>query len=400
MKNTCIKTIVLTVIAIILISAVPFGKAQEQTQNYTRSFLLLNHPDDDRTYELNITIPQVLYAYYLSKSHVLFSDADFSKFVTPYALKPVADSLWRIYNNTEDFTNGVLMLVHQITYQEVKPGRYPVETLVAGNGDCDLFAYIAASILEAGGINVVLLYFKDESHMEIGVDLGSAPMDARTQAYSVNYQNVAYYVGECTSSNWRIGWRVGEYPNESQNVSAQVITLENMEQSSIGQVSAGLKELDPSTLTLQISPTLTLENSPITIRGQILPEVAKENVTLKAKINSQTWTTIGTVLTQADGRFEYDWTPPTSGIIAVQASWVGNRQYNGATSGQANITVLPTLLIVVVSVAVTAVAIFAFAFIKITKSKNPTVPPQPSAPQDTQPPEALPTTSIQSGKAD
>jgi hypothetical protein len=232
----------------------------------------------------------------------------------------------------------------------------------------------------------VLLYYKDESHMEIGVDLGSAPTDARTQAYSINYQNVAYYVGECTSSNWRIGWRVGEYPSEFQNVTAQVVTLENMEQTSIGQVSANLKELDPSTLTLQTSPALTLENSPITITGQILPEVAKENVTLKAQINSQTWTTIGTVLTQVDGRFEYDWTPPTNGIMAVQASWVGNRQYNGATSAQASITVLPTLLIVVVSVAVAAIAIFAFAFIKTTKSKNPSVPPPPSAPQDIQPP--------------
>jgi hypothetical protein len=271
MKNTCIKAIALIPIAIILVSAVPFGRTQEQTQDYTSSFLLLNHPDGDTTYELNITIPQVLYEYYLSKSHALFSEADFAKFVTPYALKPIAGSLWQICNNTEDFTNGVLMLVHQITYQEVKPGRYPVETLVAGNGDCDLFAYIAASILEAGGINAVLLYFKDELHMEIGVDLGSAPVDARTQAYSINYQNVAYYVGECTSSNWRIGWRVGEYPDEFQNVSARVVTLENMAQASIGQVSANLKKLDPSTVMLQISPALMLENSPITISGQILP---------------------------------------------------------------------------------------------------------------------------------
>jgi hypothetical protein len=384
MKNTCIKAIALIAIAIILVSAVPFGRAQEQTQDYTSSFLLLNHPDGDTTYELNITIPQALYEYYLSKSHVLFSEADFAKFVTPYALKPIADSLWQIYNNTEDFTNGVLMLVHQITYQEVKPGRYPVETLVAGNGDCDLFAYIAASILEAGGINAVLLYYKDESHMEIGVDLDSAPTDARTQAYSINYQNVAYYVGECTSSNWRIGWRVGEYPNEFQNVSAQVITLENMEQASIGQVSASLKELDPSTLTMQISPTLTLENSPIAITGQMLPKLANENVTLQAKINSPTWTTIGTVLTQADGRFEYDWTPPTSGTVAIKASWLGNRQYNGATSAQANVILLPTFLIAVVSSAVSAVAIVAFAFIK-TRTKKP-AQPQPSTPQDTQPP--------------
>ena len=71
------------------------------------------------------------------------------------------------------------MLVHQITYQEVIQGRYPVETLFDGYGDCDLFAFIAASILEAGGIPTVLIYYRDKLHMEIGVDLGAVPTEAR-----------------------------------------------------------------------------------------------------------------------------------------------------------------------------------------------------------------------------
>jgi transglutaminase-like putative cysteine protease len=44
------------------------------------------------------------------------------------------------------------MLVHQISYREIVPGKYPIETLAEGVGNCDLFAYVAASILEAGGI--------------------------------------------------------------------------------------------------------------------------------------------------------------------------------------------------------------------------------------------------------
>jgi transglutaminase-like putative cysteine protease len=82
------------------------------------------------------------------------------------------------------------MLVHQITYQEVIPGKYPIETLVAGNGDCDLFAEIAASILEAGGIPTVLLFYRIQQYMEIGVDLGSDPTEARVDVYNVNVQNV------------------------------------------------------------------------------------------------------------------------------------------------------------------------------------------------------------------
>jgi len=370
MKSNYLKDLSVAVIAVVILSLVPLGNTQVETQGYFSSFLLLNKPGGDKTYELNITIPSSLYQYYLMQNHALYSDSDFAKFVTPYALKPIADELWQIYNNTEDFTNGVLSLVHQITYQEVIPGKYPVETLVNGYGDCDLFAYIAASILEAGGISVVLLFYKTQQHMEIGVDLGSAPNDARVQVFSVNVQNVSYYIGECTGSQWRDGWRIGETPSEYQNVSSRVVTLENMEQSSVGQVSASLRELDPSTLNLHVSMPIMLENNNVTISGQILPQTANENVTLQAKINSNSWTTIATVETQVDGQFEYNWMPATGGVIPIQASWLGNRQYNGATSAQANIIVLPIFVVLLIVALVLAVALLLLVFFK-TRRKMP-----------------------------
>lgn len=382
MKNAYIKVIAVTAIVIIVFSLVPLIKAQDQTQDHTVSFLLLNRPDGDVTYELNVTIPEALYQYYLGKSRDLFSEEDFAKFITPYTLKPIADRLWQIYNNTEDFTNGVLMLVHQITFEESVPGKYPVETLVAGKGDCDLFAFITASILEAGGINVVLFYYRAQLHMEIGVELASAPTDARTEVYQVKYQNISYYIAECTGGKWREGWRVGECPTEYRNVSSKMITLENLERASIGQVFANLRALDPSTLALQISPAIMLENNQVTISGQILPETAKENVTLQAKINSSTWATIGTVETQSDGRFMYSWMPGTGGVIAVQASWIGNRQYNGAKSAETNVIILPIFVVAVMVAVLLAVVIVAFAFFKTRRRKEE--PAEASIKQDTE----------------
>jgi hypothetical protein len=370
MRNIYIKAMSVVVIALVVFSLVPLGKTQDQSKAYERSFLLLNHPDGDITYELNITIPQTLYQYYTMQNHALFSDSDFAKFVTPYTLKPIADKLWQIYNNTEDFTNGVLMLVHQIGYREIMPGKYPVETLVDGVGDCDLFAYIAASILEAGGIPVVLLYYRNQLHMEIGVDLGRTPTEARVEVYSVNVQNVSYYIAECTGEQWRDGWRVGETPSEYQNVSSQVSTLENMEQSSIPQVSANIRELDHSTLSLQISPSIILENNNVTISGQIYPKIANENVTVQAKIYSDCWINIATVQTQEDGRFEFTWVPPSGGSIAVQASWVGNRQYNGAMSAQTNVIILPIFLVALILCLVLAVVFLVLIFFRIRR-KNP-----------------------------
>ena len=316
----------------------------------------------------------------------LFSLQDFGRFVSDYSLKPIADRLWQIYNNTEDFTNGVLMLVHQLTYQETIPVKYPIETLVAGKGDCDLFSLIAASILEAGGINTVLFYYKDQEHMNIGVALSQAPTQARTDPHFVSYQNTSYYVAECTGGNWREGWRVGECPDGYTNISTDVITLENMEQSSIGQVSASLQELDPSSLTLQVSPSFTLQNSELAIQGQIAPELANENVTLQAQVGSSTWTTIGTVQTQPDGRFSYSWNPENSGFISIQASWVGNQDYNGAASSNTNITVLPTLMIGVITAILLAVGIGSFAFFKTrqTPKRQERANIKPEIPQTSQ----------------
>ena len=314
MRILQVKALSILIIGVVVLSAAPTGNAQEDPSGYTVSFLLLNQPDGDKTYELNITIPQQLYTYYRYQSHATFSPADLSRFVTPNTLKPIADQLWQIYNNTEDFTNGVLMIVHQIDYQESVPGKYPVETLVKGVGDCDLFAFVAASILEAGGVDTILLYYKEKLHMEIGVALGNAPITARVETSSVTYQGVSYYIGECTGGKWRTGWRIGETPTAYQNISAQVIALENLEQTSQAQVSVAVRELEPSAVLLQVTPSLMLEgNNRVVLSGQIQPEAANENVTLKARINGGGWFTIGTVETQPDGRFSYNYITTTGG---------------------------------------------------------------------------------------
>jgi hypothetical protein len=158
MKKHYPKTITIVFILFASLSLIPFSQAQPF--EYKITFQLLDRPYGDVIYELNVTIPELLYQYYNSKSHIMYSERDFAKFITPYTLKPIADRLWEIYDTEEDFTNGVLMLVQQITYEETIPGKYPVETLVEGKGDCDLFVFIAASVLYAGGIDSVLLSIK------------------------------------------------------------------------------------------------------------------------------------------------------------------------------------------------------------------------------------------------
>ena len=358
-------------LALLLLSLAPIGHAQSQSggEDKTVSFLVQNRPGGD-TYRLNITIPHSLYQYYNQKSHFVFSPRDFGRFVTPYPLQPVAELLWQITNSTEDFANAVLALVHQIDYVQVEPTKYPIETLMEGQGDCDLFVYIAASILEAGGVPVVLLFYRDLKHMELGVGLEEAPVDARGDVYSVIYEGKKYYVVETTGGSWRYGWRVGECPPMYQNVTSEVIAPTDMEQTSIGQVSADIRQLDPSTLTLQLSTSIVLQNSYVTINGQILPSQASENVTLQARNNGGDWFHIGQAQTDPDGKFSYNWFVREEGTVKVQAVWEGNDCLNGSSSAVVGVYAVSAylVLLVLIGTALSLLLVLAFTLIKRRRS--------------------------------
>ncbi len=374
MKTTLIKTTILLVIILFVFSTISVGLAQD----YTVSYQLLNQPDGKVTYELNVAVPEILHEYYVEKNHRSASNSDFPKFVTPYALKPIADKLWEIYDNEEDFANGALMIVHQIAYVETMPAKYPVETMVDGQGDCDLFSFIAASVMKAGGLDVALLYYEEQTHMNIGVHLSSAPKDARDSVYYVTYDGTRYYVAECTGGNWKDGWRVGECPTDLKQVSAEVITLEKAEQVAPGQVSASFTALEPSALSLEVSPSISIQNGAIAIRGQIAPTVLNENVTLYASINSSPWTVIGTTVTQSSGRFEYVWTAEIAGLHAIRAAWSGNELYTGAISPTKSATVVPIFLTALIGVAVIAAVIGAIAVLMAKHTQQQSLePPEP-----------------------
>lgn len=352
MKSAHAKTAIAFTIALIIVSTIAVAHAQDHTITYQ----LLNHPDGKTTYKLNVAIPETLREYYAEKNHRSASPSDFPKFVTPYALKPIADRLWEIYHDEEDFANGVLMIVHQITYVETKPAKYPVETMVDGQGDCDLFSYIAASIMTAGGLDVVLLYYEKQVHMNIAVHLSSPPEDARENAYYITYSGRRYYIAECTGGNWENGWRVGECPEDLKKVSAKVVTLEDAEQVAPGQVSASFTTVTPSYLSLE-TLNIAIQNSIITIHGQLTPAVPNENVTLYASINGSPLKMIGTTVTQPNGSFKYTWTATTSGLHIVQASWAGNDLYAGALSATETVMVIPLFLTALIGVAIVAVVI-------------------------------------------
>lgn len=387
MKRKRAASLAIMLTAFALISAAVPCTAFDSTISYK----LVNPEDGTVTHTLNVVVPETLLEYYNGLGHRSASMADFPKFVTPYALKPIADCLRQIYPEDEDFTNGVLVLVHQIPYQEITPAYYPVETIVRNSGDCDLTALTAASILIAGGLDVVLLHYESETHMNLGVHLSEAPVDARLAVFALQHNEVKYYVAETTSTNWQEGWRVGECPEDLKNIPVQIVTLENSEQVAPGQVSASFRELSSTTLELAVSSTITIEGMMVTLRGQIKPAVPNENITVYWSSNGAPWEVLTTTMTKSNGQFEYSWKPDTDGLVDmldIRASWTGNQQFAGTTSQSKNIIslsfIILTILAATIALCVTGVVVASKRKPKPPPApidQNPIPPSEPPAPQ-------------------
>lgn len=313
-------------------------------QDFQVEFLLLGN-DNNVIYDLEVVFPESLHDYYSNENHRVATISEFSNFVTPYIFESVADKLWEIYDNDEEFANGVLMIVHQIEYEETTPVKYPVETIIDGKGDCDLFSLIAASVAKAGGLDVVLLYYEDQAHMNIGVYLSETPQDARDNTSYVTYGDKQYYMAECTGENWMEGWRVGECPPDLENVSVEVISLEGVKQVAPGQASASFNSLESSILSLELTPEFSLQNTNLKVRGQLSPAIENQNIIIYTSVNNSPWIELGTVMTDLNGHFNYSWENEFSGGISVRASWSGNDQFAGAISLNKIAIVIPLVVI-------------------------------------------------------
>jgi hypothetical protein len=204
---------------------------------------------------LSINITSSLYNYYVSSDHRVIRESDLLKFITPAPVKPLSDLLLTIYDNEEDYVNGVLMIIHQIPYQSV-PSKYPIEYLVENIGDCEL-SYLIASIIVNYLPVILVVYDLNETtkHVNIGVALPSPPTNVRTgEPYYFLLNNVKYYVAESTGGNWEQGWRVGEMPRELLGLKFRVYSVEQ-------------NQTQPGVITVYFTTALTEPN--LTVR--ILP---------------------------------------------------------------------------------------------------------------------------------
>jgi len=288
-------------------------------------------------YHLNITIQQETYTYYQKQSHVIASTADIVKFVTPGPVKPIADLLWTVYNNSEDYVNGVLMLVHQIfpnTTEDV-PSKYPVEYLADKVGDCEV-SYLTASLTIAGGLKTILLLWEtsEGGHVNVGVALDSPPKQIRSaEYYYVTVNGIKYYIAESSGDKWEIGWRVGEFPKELVNLTPKVVQLDKVS----WDAPAGL--VSASFTTAALESNFTIERFiPLIftyqISGKLNPPLSNQTVSLYLT-TGLTFTLLSSTTTRADGRFTLTYIPLFPNEISYGnfvVVWNGNEEYKATST--------------------------------------------------------------------
>jgi hypothetical protein len=303
------------------------------TFHVTNGYLWFSH-------RLYISVPPSLYDYYHSKDHNLYSINDHSKFITPAAVRPIAENIQKttrnMPNSDEQFANAVLMIVHQLVYTKSN-AKYPVETLVNNHGDCSALSLLAASIMKAGGLDVILLYYKDSypSHINVGVHLANAPAYHTwwTTPKYYEYNGKKYWVAECTPLG---DWRVGDQPSSLAYLEPWAISIEKSEKVAPAFVSASLDApLNPSYISITIPPEpLNFSNGTCTlpISGSISPKLPSKRVTIYISQDGTSWKKFLTTSTDKFGKYSLVHNITSTGAYYFKASWSGDANYTGSDS--------------------------------------------------------------------
>jgi hypothetical protein len=326
------QTIVLIVSVLFLAFIVPtysFGG------NYDRAYTFSVESGGSRRFShtLYTSVPPSLYDYYCGRSHRVYRNRDYLKFVTPNAVKPIAESIRNVTRDVpysdEQFANAVLMLVHQIPYVKSNV-KYPVEAIVDNTGDCDVLSLLAASIMKAGGLDIVLLYYKDRSpsHMNVGVYLPYTPIYQTEWMASTYYEynDKKYWMAECTSQG---DWKVGDQPISLTGARASIISLEDCEETSPAHVSSSL---DSPLLASSISINLSPGPSIVGERALALTIYSGQRVVTYVTQDGSSSNTFGTVYTDDLGNYSLTWNFTLPGTYCIRTSWSGDSNHTGSDS--------------------------------------------------------------------
>ncbi|MCW3984749.1 MAG: hypothetical protein NWE96_12295 [Candidatus Bathyarchaeota archaeon] len=340
LNRTCTILWVVSFSLLLILPADSSIPSQNAATTYESHYTLLNQP-------LVVSTPPSLYEYYNNLSHIIKNDAEYAKFITPQIVQPIADTIRNLTQGLpypeEQFANEVLDFVHQIPYK-ITGAKYPVETLIENEGDCGAVSLLAASIMKAGGLDVILIKYTatDFAHMNVGVNLPQEPVYKTLffSSTSVEFNNKTYWTAEATPL---ANWKVGDQPARMAETVYQVIPIEDCEQTSPGQVSCSLSTLLPIKVSIDFSSAPKETNRSLLIWGTIEPNIPNCNVTIYVK--SEGNIQYNKTITDENGNYAFLWNFTKDGTYYISATCSGNQTYAGADSEKVAVLIGPPQLL-------------------------------------------------------
>lgn len=176
---------------------------------------------------LSLTIPKVLYSYYKRRPRIPQYGAYLSDKYDEQYIKGLVDEFDQFAKDRgkDDIfaINHMMSFVQNLEYttDKVATGyneypKYPIETLVDKDGDCEDTCILLSSMLNQFGYGVVLLLFEEQQHMAVGLR-----GDSGIPGTYFEQDGKRYYYVETTDS----GWNIGEAPPEMKGASAELVPV-------------------------------------------------------------------------------------------------------------------------------------------------------------------------------
>lgn len=183
---------------------------------------------DGDVWTLSLYISEQLYYYYSNRTRA--PSEDYSVYVThpqdDEYLSSIVENFREIATQKDydeiNTVNLVIAFVQSLpyTHDEVSTSfdeypRYPLETLVDGEGDCEDTSILACALLDTMDYDVVLLDLPE--HVAVGVNV-------ETYGTYWEYEGKSYFYLETTGEGWRIGELPEEFNGEAAHISPIVPT--------------------------------------------------------------------------------------------------------------------------------------------------------------------------------
>jgi len=168
------------------------------------------------------------YLDYRNRSHVTTSSESFANYVTygSETIKKISQELTSGIKSDEASAQKILDFVNKsIIYdwtieKERNYARYPLETLVERNGDCEDMAILAASLMKSKGIDVIFVEIPGSpGHIGVGISGGYKGKYYELEGRKYYYANAAGI-----SENQKI-WKIGEIPKEYLDKEVKLIKI-------------------------------------------------------------------------------------------------------------------------------------------------------------------------------